>query len=342
MERANLGSRSGPAVAGAAPMAGITDLPFRLLARHFGADFTFTEMVSAQGLVRGNPHTLELLRGIDCTREPVVVQVFGSEPAVMAAAAESILSTLSPAGLDINMGCPVSKVVKSGAGAALMRTPGVAARIVSRLAGVLGDCRLRPLLSVKMRTGWDAGEGDAAGFAARMEEAGAELLSVHGRTRAMLYSGRADWETIAEVVRHVSVPVLGSGDVCDGPDAVDMLSKTGCAGVMVGRAAIGSPWVFCRIASYLQRGEDPGDPPPGERLHVALEHLKMETKLRGERRGVVFMRRQLHRYVRGLPGSSELRERMNHLESFREVRQLVAEYAEGRGYHLEGPSFDLF
>ena len=341
MEGINLGLSSSSPPVGAAPMAGISDFPFRLLARHFGADFTFTEMVSAQGIVRDNPNTFELLRGIRQNREPVVVQIFGSEPRAMAAAAQAILSSVLPAALDINMGCPVPKVVKSGAGAALMCAPDVAESIVSRVADVLESHDPRPLLSVKMRSGWNDSSTNAPDFAARMEEAGADLLSVHARTRSMFYSGQADWELIGKVVRRVGVPVLGSGDVCTGPDARDMLSQTGCAGVMVGRAAIGNPWIFCRIRTYLDRGEDPGDPLPGERLWLAKEHVKMEAKFRGERRGVVLMRRQLHKYVRGLPGASELRDQLNRFESAREVELLLAEYARRQGFHQEGPNFDF-
>ncbi len=329
-------------VVGAAPMAGISDLPFRLFARHFGADFTFTEMVSAQGLVRKNPNTFEMLTGIRKTREPVAVQIFGSEPQAMAGAAEIILSALSPVALDINMGCPVPKVVRGGAGAALMCAPEAAEEIMSRVAGVIRASDPRPVLSVKMRSGWDEGRINAPDFAARMEESGADLISVHARTRSMFYSGRADWGLIERVVRRVGVPVLGSGDVCDGPDARDMLTQTGCAGVMVGRAAIGRPWVFRRIRTYLEEGSDPGDPPPGERLQLAVEHVKMEAALRGERRGVAFMRRQLHRYVRGLPGSSQLRDQMNRLESSAAVERVLTEYALRQGFCLQGPRFDLF
>lgn len=331
------GARTGRAAVLAAPMAGVSDLPFRVLARHFGADVTWTEMVSAQGIIRNNPNTWVLLRGVGTLEGPVVVQVFGGEVDAVRSAVESVLGRCSPVGVDLNMGCPVRKVVRTGAGASLMCSPGRAASMVRSVRDVLDAHWQRPLLSVKIRSGWDEDRINAPEFAACMQSAGADLICVHARTRSVFYSGRADWSIIGSVVEGVRVPVAGNGDIEDGLDAEAMVSGTGCAAVMIGRAAIGRPWVFRRVRAHLEGEGDPGEPSPGEKLALAVLHVRMEAAYRGEPRGVAFSRRQLHRYVKGLPGSAGLRDEINRCGSVSSLVQLLTEYARQQSFTIHSP-----
>lgn len=325
----------------AAPMAGISDLPFRVLAHHFGADVTWTEMVSAQGIIRGNPNTWALLKGVDAHGGPAMIQIFGGEVDAVRSAVESVLARYVPAGIDLNMGCPVRKVIRAGAGASLMCDPARAASIVTAVRDVLNSQGERPVLSVKIRSGWDEHQVNAVEFAARMEEAGADLVCVHARTRSMFYSGRADWKLIGDVVNHVGVPVVGNGDIKSGADARAMLSATRCGAIMVGRAAIGRPWVFRQLRASLEDDECyPGEPTPGEKLALALIHARMEAVFRGESRGVAFTRRQLHRYVRGLPGSAELRDHINRCGTIDSLEQLFREYAHRLCVPIHSPDAD--
>ncbi len=321
----------------AAPMAGVSDLPFRVLAHHFGADMTWSEMISAQGIIRCNPNTWTLLRGVCASEYPVMAQIFGGEADAVRSAVERVLARHSPVGIDLNMGCPVRKVVRTGAGASLMCQPARAASIVSSVRDALDAHPERPLLSVKIRSGWDEHRVNAAEFAACMQGAGADLICVHARTRSMFYSGRADWDIIGRVVQHVRIPVVGNGDIENGPDAEAMLSETGCAAVMIGRASIGRPWVFRRVRACLEGEDDPGEPAPGEKLALAVLHARMESAFRGEPRGVIFSRRQLHRYVRGLPGSAGLRDKINRCDSVDSVVQLFSKYARRRSLALYSP-----
>ncbi|HHV61082.1 MAG TPA: tRNA dihydrouridine synthase DusB [Firmicutes bacterium] len=288
-----------------APMAGVTDLPTRLIAREMGCALVYTEMISDKALVFGNKRTLEMLKLSDGER-PVAVQLFGSEPGVMAEAA-SMVRELKPDIIDINMGCPTPKIVKNGEGAALMRKPDLAAAIVEAVVGVAGGIPV----TVKMRKGWDRHTVNAVEVAKAVVEAGAAAVAVHGRTRDQLYSGSADWGIIASVKRAVNVPVIGNGDVREPGDVRRMLEETGCDGVMIGRGALGNPWIFRRSLHFLLTGEVLPGPGAGERIRMAIRHLRMQVDLKGERMAVLQMRKHIAWYLKGLRGASRVRDAIN-------------------------------
>ncbi|MGB9920879.1 MAG: tRNA dihydrouridine synthase DusB [Moorellales bacterium] len=303
----------------AAPMAGFSDKPYRVLARDFGAALVFTEMISARGLVMGSSRTWQML---DLADEPAVgVQLFGAEPEEMARAAVMAVER-GAALIDLNMGCPMRKVVATGAGAALLRDIPRAAAIVRAVA------RAVPVpVTVKMRKGWQPGEEVAVDLALAVAEAGAAAVTVHGRFREEFYGGRADWEAIARVKQAVPVPVIGNGDVYRPEDARRMVALTGCDGVMLARGSLGNPWLFGACRAVLSGEPEP--PPPGvaERLRVALRHLDLAVAYYGERRGVVKMRKHLVHYLKGLPAAARLRQEVCRLERAEAVRELLAGYA---------------
>jgi tRNA-dihydrouridine synthase B len=302
-----------------APMAGITDLPFRLLCRRMGCPMAYTEMVSAQGLFYGGPNTHKLLR-TEPGDAPLGVQIFGRQPEVMGEMAAR-LAALRPAVIDINMGCPAPKITGPGEGSALMREPELAARIVRAVVAGAGSVPV----SVKFRKGWDEASVNAVDFARRMADAGAAALCVHGRTRMQFYAGRADWEIIEKVKAAVEVPVIGNGDVFTPQDAVDLVARTGCDGVMVARGAQGNPWIFAGIAA-LFAGEPLPDPPtPRQRMDLALEHYRMMIALEGERGAVLMMRKHLAWYIKGLRGATRMRGRLNQAQGYEQVAELLGE-----------------
>lgn len=317
-----------------APMAGITDSPYRILCMEHGASGTVSEMVSVEGLVRNNSNTWDMLRGIEGEAH-CSIQFFGSNPPVFPDALEQIIERgHTPAAIDINMGCPVPKVVRSGAGAALMKDPATAVAIVAGLDRYLRKRGLRIPLWVKIRSGWDADSINAPALSAALEEAGADGITVHARTRAAFYSGEADWDVIAGVVDTVSVPVLGNGDVLAGADAARMLQSTGCAGVMVGRGALGRPWIFGEIGATLAGESPPEEPTPGRRIALLLGHLEMEEELRGSEGAARFMRKHVHWYTRGLPDSASLREEANRRGTAGDLGELLVRYAESLGFEV--------
>ncbi len=297
-------------------MAGVTDAVFRRLARKFGAPLSFTEMVNDRGLIHGNRETLDIVT-ISDGEKPAGAQIFGSDPATMGRAA-SIAEGRGASLIDINMGCPVPKVTKSGAGAALMLDPDRAARIVGAVRKAV-----EVPVTVKIRKGWDEERSDPAAFARLLESAGASAITIHGRTRAQGYSGRADWGSIAEVKRAVSVPVIGNGDV-DGPSSlVRMMEETGCDACMIGRAALGNPWIFRQIASVLAGGSE-ARVTVEERVATALEHLRMMVEEYGERRAVPQMRKHLVWYTKGLAGAARLRRLIMEARTAAEMEKVVA------------------
>lgn len=304
-----------PAVA-LAPMAGVTDLPFRLLAKEMGCSLLYSEMVSYQGLLHDNCHTLDLLR-IDDRERPLAIQIFGSEPAGMAAAAR-IVARAGADIVDINMGCPTPKIVKNGEGAALLRRPELAAAIMAAVVAAVDVP-----VTVKIRKGWDEASVNAVEIAALAERAGVAAIAVHGRTREQFYTGQADWDIIRRVKERVSIPVFGNGDVRTPQDAARLLAFTGCDAVMVGRAAQGNPWVFRQIRHYLEHGEVL--PPPGlaERLAVLARHLAMLIAHKGEYTAIREMRRHAAWYTRGLPRAAEIRVRLNQAESREDFARIL-------------------
>lgn len=304
----------------AAPMAGVTDKVFRLILREAGAALTFTEMISAQGLYYRNRATWELM---DLSGEEglVAVQLFGREPEILAWAAKEAVRA-GAALVDINMGCPTPKITRNGEGAALMRDIPRARAIVVAVAEAIHPVPV----TVKMRKGWDEKEVNAVELACAVVEAGAQAVTVHGRTRNQFYSGRADWEIIRRVKEAVTVPVIGNGDVWEPEDALNLLETTGCDAVMVGRGALGNPWIFTRTR-FLLAGEDVPPPPgPAERLSLALRHLRMAVEAKGEEKGVKEMRKHLAWYLKGLPGAARMRQDINSENSWEGVVALLESY----------------
>lgn len=307
------------------PMAGITEAPFRGICKRLGAGLTYTEMVSAKGL-HYNPDAAisRALLTFDPAETPCAVQLFGAEPALMAEQAARIVALHGDdvALIDINMGCPVTKVVAKGEGSALMRTPDLAAEIVSRVV----ESTDVPV-TVKFRSGWDAGTLNAVEFALAMEAAGAAAIAVHGRTREQFYHGRADWDVIAKVKAAVSVPVIGSGDVFSAGDALAMLERTGVDAVMVARGAQGNPWIFSAARALIDRGEALAPPSAFERIDMAREHAAALVAFGGEH-AFTRMRKHVAWYIREMPGATYVRERANTAVNYAELDEMLLEYRE--------------
>jgi len=287
-----------------APMAGITDSSFRRLCREQGACLVFSEMVSGKGLLYGSKNTEKLLN-VCGDEKPLAYQIFGGEPEVIGAAAK-LLSGRENAILDINMGCPVPKVVKNGEGCALMKNPGLALSIISAAVKEAG----KPV-TVKIRKGWDASSTNAVEIAKIAESAGAAAVAVHGRTREQFYSGKADWSIIKNVKNAVSIPIIGNGDIFTAADAVRMLSETGCDFVMIARGALGNPWIFSEAISLWRDGQEKKTPSPDEKTEMALRHFYVLCGEKGEKVAVREMRKHIGWYFKGIPHSAELRRKAN-------------------------------
>lgn len=299
-----------------APMAGVCDLPYRVIARRYGAALVCAEMISAQGIRYRNQHTAELLR-IDEREHPLSMQIFGSDPAVMAQAA-AVVEEAGADIVDINMGCPVKKIVRNGDGSALMKNLPLAEEVIRAVVQAVSVP-----VTVKMRTGWDDQEFTAVELAKRAEQAGAAAITIHGRTREQFYSGRADRQKMRAVVEAVQIPVIANGDVTDGPSAAALFAETGCQGIMVGRGAQGNPWIFPQIYHYMDTGEILPPPSPMERYAQILEHFEALLAYKGEYIGVREMRSHASWYTKGMYGSTRLRERVNRAQSAQEFRDII-------------------
>lgn len=304
-----------------APMAGITDSVFRILALEMGAGLVFTEMISAKGVLCSPENTLKLAAFSERER-PIGVQIFGSEPGVMAQAAK-VIEAMRPDIIDINMGCPVRKVVSKGEGCALMKDPGKAWAITRAVA----DAVNLPV-TVKMRKGWDDSSQNCAEVAVAVAEAGAAAITVHGRTAVQGYSGFADWRAVAKVKDAVKVPVIGSGDIFKPEDAKRMLNETGCDAVMIGRGALGNPWLIRRTVYYLETGEVLEEPSLRERITLALLHLDMMVEKKGEVVAVREMRKHIAWYIKGFRGAARLREEIMRAKTVKEVSGLLDKFAD--------------
>ena len=295
------------------PMAGVTDLPFRLLCREQGAGLLCMEMVSAKAIMYNNRNTEQLLT-IHPDERPVSLQLFGSDPKIMSEMAKRI-EERPFAILDINMGCPVPKVVKNGEGSALMKEPKLVYEIVSAVVKAIG----KPV-TVKIRKGFDDDHVNAVEIARIIEEAGAAAVAVHGRTREQYYSGKADWDIIRQVKEAVSIPVIGNGDVTSPERAEELVRRTGCDGVMIARGAQGNPWIFSEMISYEETGVVPPRPGKEELKEMMLRHARLQLEYKGEYSGIREMRKHVAWYTKGIPGAARLREKINAVESLGELQ----------------------
>lgn len=299
-----------------APMAGVTDLPFRLLCKEQGAGLLCMEMVSAKAIQYHNKNTEALLE-IHPQELPVSLQLFGSDPDVISEIAKQI-EELPFAILDINMGCPVPKIVKNGEGSALMKQPKLVYEIVSKTVKAI-----QKPVTVKIRKGFDDDHINAVEIAKIVEEAGGAAIAVHGRTREQYYSGKADWDIIRQVKESVSIPVIGNGDVTSGECAIAMKKETGCDGVMIGRGAQGNPWIFSELLAYEQTGKMPPRPSAIELKNMMLRHARLQIQYKGDYLGIREMRKYVAWYTSGIPNSAKLRNEINMVASYEELEELL-------------------
>ena len=299
-----------------APMAGVTDLPFRLLCREQGAGLLCMEMVSAKAIQYNNKNTKALLE-IHPEERPVSLQLFGSDPDVISEIAKQI-EELPFAILDINMGCPVPKIVRNGEGSALMKNPKLVHEIVSKTAKAI-----KKPVTVKIRKGFDDTCINAVEIAKIIEDAGAAAVAVHGRTREQYYSGKADWDIIRQVKEAVSIPVIGNGDVTSGESALAMMRETGCDGVMIGRGSQGNPWIFSELLEYEKTGVMPERPSRDEIKNMILRHARLQLDYKGEYLGIREMRKHVAWYTTGMPNSAKFRNEVNAVESYEQLEDLL-------------------
>lgn len=301
-----------------APMAGVTDLPFRLLCKEQGAGLLCMEMVSAKAILYKNRNTEELLT-IDPRETPVSLQLFGSDPDIISEIAKQIEERPFDI-LDINMGCPVPKVVNNGDGSALMKNPVLAGKIIEKTARAV-----KKPVTVKIRKGFDDAHINAVEMAHIAQESGAAAIAVHGRTREQFYSGKADWDIIRQVKEAVSIPVIGNGDIRTAEDVIAMERQTGCDGFMIARGAEGNPWIFRQILHYFETGEVLIKPSFAEVTEMLLRHAKMQMEFKGEYTGIREIRKHAAWYTAGYRNSSKLRGRINEVETFGELQALFEE-----------------
>lgn len=302
-----------------APMAGVSDIAYRLLAKEHGASMVCTEMVSAMGIKYKNERTHELLR-MEAVEHPVSMQIFGSNPEAIALGAKVVADAGADI-VDINMGCPVKKVVSSGDGSALMKTPDLAARVAEAAVKAVDVP-----VTVKMRIGWDDDHINVVDFAKRIESTGVAAVAVHGRTREQMYMGRADWSYIKAVKDSLSIPVIGNGDVWTPEDALRMMQETGCDAVMIGRGAQGNPWIFERTNHYLRTGELRPEPTYLERLDMLLKHFELLCRYKGAALGVREIRTHAGWYMRGMPEAAYWRNRVNTIHTVESLKKELSTY----------------
>lgn len=323
IEYINIGKVKIAKTAALAPMAGVADRAYRLMSRKFGASYVVSEMVSAKGICYGDRKTAQLCT-VTPDERPMAVQLFGSEPEFMEKAVKIVLE-YNPDIIDINMGCPVPKVINTGSGSALMRDIKLASQVAEAAVKAAGDTPV----TVKFRSGWDSSNVNAVEFAKAMESAGASAIAVHGRTREQFYSGTADWSVISQVKQSVKIPVIGNGDVTDAVSCAKMYEETGCDLVMIGRGSYGNPFVFREIEAFY-KGEDYTAPTVEEKMQVMLEHIRLMISLseKSEELAMHEARKHAAWYMNGFYGSAKFRARCYQLESYSEAEKLADEFAE--------------
>src|SRR5437588_155497 len=307
-----------------APMSGVSESPFRLLCRRFGADVVVSEFISAVGVARGIEHLFADMRFEEAER-PIGIQLYGADATVMARAAAMVTETCKPDFIDINFGCPVKKVVKNNGGSGCLKDLGLVQRII---AAVRSATHLP--VTVKIRSGWDDAQRDPVAIALRCREAGAQALTLHARTRTQMFSGKANWDEIARVVEALDIPVIGNGDITTAADVVAMRRHTRCAGVMIARGAFGNPWLFAQARDLLAGRPPRPAPAATERFAVALEHARLALALQGDtRKTALEFRKHFGWYTKGVPGAGGLRERLFQIESMGEAEAIFAAYLAG-------------
>ena len=306
-----------------APMAGVSEAPFRQICRRFGADVLMTEFLSAEAIRRGIRKTLEGAE-FEPVERPIGVQIYGADAEAMARAAAIVTEAYEPEFIDINFGCPVKKVVQRNGGSGCLRDLELVARIIRAVVGAT-----HVPVTVKTRSGWSEADRDPVGIALRMQDAGARAFTLHARTRTQMFTGRADWDEIARVVEALDIPVIGNGDVGNGADIYRMQQHTRCAAIMVGRGSFGNPWIFRDGHALLTGAGLPPAPGAAERFAVAAEHAQLALRLQGDsRKTVIEFRKHLGWYTKGLPGASQLRERLFQVESMVEADMIFRDYLE--------------
>ena len=306
-----------------APMAGVSEAPFRQICRRLGADVLMTEFLSAEAIRRGIRRTLEGAE-FEPAERPIGIQIYGADPDAMERAAAIVTEVYQPEFIDINFGCPVKKVVQRNGGSGCLRDMDLVETIIRRCVAAT-----RVPLTVKTRSGWSETTRDPVGIALRMQDAGAKAFTLHARTRTQMFSGKADWDEIARVVDALSIPVIGNGDIHSGADVLRMREHTGCAAIMIGRGSFGNPWIFRDARALLSGQAIPPSPDAPARFAVALEHAQLAVRLQGDtRKTVLEFRKHLGWYTRGLPGSSALRERLFQVESMGEAESIFLDYLE--------------
>jgi len=304
-----------------APMAGVSEAPFRQICRGMGADVVLSEFLSSEAIRRRIRNTLEGAEFEECER-PIGIQIYGADANAMAEAARLITEHYRPEFIDINFGCPVKKVVQRNGGSGCLRD----LDLVDRIVRAVKSATHLPV-TVKTRSGWNDELRDPVGIALRMQDAGAEAFTLHARTRTQMFSGHADWDEIARVVEALDIPVIGNGDIQSAEDVVRMRAHTGCAGVMIGRGVFGNPWLFRDAQALLAGGAKPAAPDAAERFRVALKHARLALRLQGDtRKTVVEFRKHLGWYTKGLHGATDLRQRLFQIESIAEAETIFLEY----------------